>query len=128
MSRTTTIAATLAVFFAASTAAQALQTTVHVARSDRGNVLVNDKGMALYVFDKDAPGRSNCSWFCAVAWPPALASASATTTKRWSVVKRDSGVSQWAYRGRPLYTYVKDTRPGEISGDGAEGVWHVARP
>ena len=47
----------------------------------------------------------------------------------YTVIIRDDGSKQWAYKGKPLYTWVKDTKPGEISGDGvAANTWHIARP
>ena len=41
---------------------------------------------------------------------------------------RDDGVRQWAYKGKPLYTWSKDTKPGDASGDGVGGSWHIAAP
>jgi predicted lipoprotein with Yx(FWY)xxD motif len=41
---------------------------------------------------------------------------------------RDDGAKQWAYKGKPLYTWAKDTKPGDITGDGVNNVWHIAKP
>ncbi|AMK33594.1 Putative lipoprotein [Pseudomonas putida] len=41
---------------------------------------------------------------------------------------RDDGSSQWAYKGKPLYTFIKDKKAGETTGDGMKDVWHVAKP
>ena len=47
----------------------------------------------------------------------------------WTVVVRDDGLKQWAYKGKPVYTWVKDTKPGDTTGDGFNnGVWHIAKP
>jgi predicted lipoprotein with Yx(FWY)xxD motif len=46
----------------------------------------------------------------------------------WSIVARDDGGKQWAYKGKPLYTWAKDQKPGDRTGDGVNNVWHVARP
>jgi predicted lipoprotein with Yx(FWY)xxD motif len=46
----------------------------------------------------------------------------------WSLIKRDDGSMQWAYKGKPLYLWIKDGKPGERTGDGFKGVWHIARP
>ena len=46
----------------------------------------------------------------------------------WSVITRDDGTKQWAYKGKPLYTWAKDTKPGDVTGDGFNNVWHVAQP
>ena len=91
-------------------------------------VLVNDAGMTLYTFDKDAAGKSACSGPCAANWPPLVASASATASGDWSIVTRDDGTRQWAYKGKPLYTWSKDQKPGDRTGDGLlNNQWHVAR-
>ncbi|HTR56568.1 MAG TPA: hypothetical protein VMM27_00160 [Casimicrobiaceae bacterium] len=91
-------------------------------------VLVNDAGMTLYTFDKDAGGKSACSGPCAANWPPLVASASATASGDWSIVTRDDGTRQWAYKGKPLYTWSKDQKPGDRTGDGfLNNQWHVAR-
>jgi predicted lipoprotein with Yx(FWY)xxD motif len=48
--------------------------------SAKGNVLTNDSGMTLYVFDKDSAGKSACNGPCAGNWPPLMAAAAATPT------------------------------------------------
>jgi predicted lipoprotein with Yx(FWY)xxD motif len=91
-------------------------------------VFVNEQGMTLYTFDRDTAGKSACVAQCAVNWPPLVAPADAKATKEWSVVKRDDGRSQWAYKGKPLYAWTKDAKPGDRSGDGFNNLWRVARP
>jgi len=90
--------------------------------------LTDPNGMTLYTYAKDVPGsgKSECSGACAFAWPPFLAGAGAQGSGNWTLIKRDDGRMQWAYKGRPVYTYVKDTKPGEMSGDKDGGVWFVA--
>jgi predicted lipoprotein with Yx(FWY)xxD motif len=92
--------------------------------------LVGDKGMTLYTYDKDAPnsGKSVCNDKCATNWPPLKASASAKADGAWTVVTRDDGTKQWAYKGQPLYYWVKDKAAGDKTGDGVGGVWHTATP
>jgi predicted lipoprotein with Yx(FWY)xxD motif len=95
----------------------------------KGGMLVDAKGMTLYTFDKDAGGKSACNGPCATNWPPLMATADAKPMASWTVVTRDDGYKQWAYKGKPLYTWVKDTKPGDTTGDGfMNGVWHVAKP
>lgn len=91
--------------------------------------LANDAGMTLYTFDKDpaGAGKSLCNDGCARNWPPLMASANDQSSGDWTVVVRDDGSRQWAYKGKPLYLWVKDQKPGDASGDGFRGVWHVAR-
>ncbi|RME66150.1 MAG: hypothetical protein D6782_04895 [Alphaproteobacteria bacterium] len=92
-----------------------------------GAVLVDSKGMTLYTYDKDAPGQSNCHGMCAMFWPPAKAPDDAQATGDFSVIDRDGG-KQWAYKGMPLYGYLKDDAPGDVKGDNVDGVWHVVVP
>lgn len=92
-----------------------------------GKVLVDSKGKTLYTYDHDEPGASHCYGLCAAFWPPVAAAEGAAGPDGFSVIKRDGGSRQWAYRGRPLYTYVQDGKPGDVAGDGADGVWHAAR-
>ena len=99
-----------------------------MADTSKGKALVDAKGMTLYTFDRDAAGKSACNGQCAQNWPPLIADASASASGDWSVVTRDDGAKQWAYKGKPLYTWVKDTKPGEVTGDGVNNVWHVAAP
>lgn len=101
---------------------------VKVAETDKGKVLVDAKGMTLYTFGKDTSGKSVCTGPCAANWPPLAVSANAKADHDYSVVTRDDGTKQWAYKGMPLYSWVKDTKPGDITGDGVNQVWHVAKP
>ena len=94
----------------------------------KGKMLVDAKGMTLYVFDKDSGGKSTCNGQCATNWPPLAAAAGATPTGDWTLVTRDDGAKQWAYQGKPLYTWVKDTKAGDVTGDGVNNVWHIAHP
>ncbi len=93
-----------------------------------GKVLADEKGMTLYIFDKDTPGKSVCKGKCAKAWPPIMADASAKATGKLSVITRGDGSKQWAYEKMPLYGWVKDKKPGDVTGDGRGGVWHVVYP
>lgn len=74
------------------------------------------RGMTLYTYKKDPPGKSACVDACAKTWLPALAPVYATPAGDWSIIVRDGGAKQWAYKSRPLYTYVKDVDPGSVYG------------
>ena len=91
-------------------------------------VLADARGMTLYVFDKDRDGMSACYDKCAANWPPMLAAAGAMADDDFGLIERKDGTRQWTYYGKPLYLWVKDTKPGDMTGDGMNGVWHVARP
>lgn len=93
-----------------------------------GKVYTDDKGMTLYVFDKDEAGKSNCYDKCAANWPPFKAAAGAMAEDEWTIVKRTDGTAMWAYDGKPVYTYGKDQKAGDVAGDGVGGVWHAAKP
>lgn len=95
----------------------------------KGKALVNSKGMTLYTFDKDSGGKSACNGPCATNWPPLTAAADAKAMGDWAIVTRDDGGKQWSYKGKPLYAWTKDTKPGDTSGDGfLNGAWHIATP
>ena len=78
----------------------------------------------LYTFDRDAAGKSNCKDACATAWPPLAAAEGGAPVGDWSVIRRDDGSHQWAWRGRPVYTFAKDG-PEKATGDGLGGVWRL---
>jgi predicted lipoprotein with Yx(FWY)xxD motif len=92
-------------------------------------IMADNSGMTLYTFDKDpaGTGKSVCNDKCAVLWPPLKASSDSASGGDFSVIKRNDGSLQWAYRGKPLYRWVKDQKPGDRTGDGVNGVWHVVR-
>ena len=93
-------------------------------------VLVGDKSMTLYTFDKDTAdsGKSVCNGQCAVNWPPLMAADSDKAEGSWTIVTRDDGKKQFAYKGKPVYYWIKDTKAGDKTGEGAGGTWHVAKP
>jgi predicted lipoprotein with Yx(FWY)xxD motif len=93
----------------------------------KGEVLTDAKGLSLYTFDKDAAGVSNCYGDCAVKWPPVTAAADAKADGDFSLIERKDGAKQWAYKGKPLYLWMADKKPGDVSGDGLGGVWHLAK-
>jgi predicted lipoprotein with Yx(FWY)xxD motif len=126
MSRTFSVMAALSFIVASSSAsAQSLQ----MADTAKGKALVDAKGMTLYTFDKDAGGKSMCNGPCAQNWPPLLASENARPTGDMTTVARVDGRNMWAYKGKPLYTFKKDTAPGQFNGDGLlNGAWHMAKP
>ena len=120
-----TAASVLLISIAAALAQSAPATT---ADTSKGKALVNGKGMTLYVFDRDTAGKSNCNGQCATNWPPLMAAADGKTFGDWTVIARDDGGKQWAYKSKPLYNWSKDTKPGDVTGDGLNNVWHIAAP
>jgi predicted lipoprotein with Yx(FWY)xxD motif len=95
--------------------------------SSMGKILVDEHKMTLYTFDKDEMNKSNCYDKCATNWPPLMAAADAMADGDWTVVERTDGTKQWAYNGKPLYLWVQDKAPGDMTGEGkGDGTWHVA--
>jgi predicted lipoprotein with Yx(FWY)xxD motif len=100
-----------------------------IADTSKGKVLVDAKGMTLYTLDRDnTANKSTCNGQCATNWPPLMASGDAKDTGNWTVVIRDDGGKQWAYKGKPLYFWKDDKKPGDTEGDNRNNVWHVALP
>ena len=122
------LAATAIATLALAGPAMAQMAPTKTSTSAKGKVLTDAKGMTLYTFDKDKGGKSACNGKCAVNWPPLMAAAGAKGGDGYSVIKRDDGKMQWSYKGMPLYTWVKDKKPGDVTGDGVNKVWHVAKP
>ena len=93
-------------------------------------VLVGPNGMTLYTFDKDVAGsgKSVCNGPCATNWPPLMAAATDKAAGGYSIITRDDGAKQWAAKGKPLYYWIKDTKPGDKTGDGVNQVWKTAKP
>lgn len=89
-------------------------------------VLTDANGMTLYTFDKDEAGVTNCYDKCAENWPPLIAEEGATPEGDFTLVERNDGTQMWAYKGEPLYLWVKDEKPGDTTGDGVGEVWHTA--
>ncbi|WP_271898582.1 hypothetical protein [Candidatus Phyllobacterium onerii] len=92
-----------------------------------GDMWTDAKGMTLYTFDKDKDGKSNCDEKCLKNWPAFHAAKGAKAEGEWTLVKDTAGKEMWAYEGKPLYTFAKDKKAGDMTGDGVGGVWHVAK-
>jgi predicted lipoprotein with Yx(FWY)xxD motif len=111
--------------------------TLTVRPSDFGRILFDGRGYVLYAFTRDPSGRSACAEACAKAWPPyilrsgqALRAGSGTTSSLLRTTRRSDGTRQVTYAGRPLYYYVGDRRPGQVSCQNVRefgGLWLVVR-
>ena len=93
-------------------------------------VVTGPNGMTLYTFDKDAAGsgKSVCNGPCATNWPPLMAADADKAAGDYSIIARDDGKKQWALKGKPLYYWAKDSKPGDKTGDGFNKVWQTAKP
>jgi len=119
----TSLAAAFIVLSAASAQAAGAPAT------PQNGVLATPSGATVYTFDKDTvgSGKSACNGPCATLWPPVAAQAADAASGDWSIVTRDDGSKQWAYKGAPIYTFSKDAKPGDTTGDKFKDVWHVIK-
>jgi predicted lipoprotein with Yx(FWY)xxD motif len=110
-------------------------TTVKAHGSRFGTVLFEGRGYVLYAFTRDPHGHSACTGTCARAWPPfivhrRLVAANGARTALLGTTRRADGTRQATYGGRPLYFYVGDRKPGQISCQNVSefgGLWLVVR-
>jgi predicted lipoprotein with Yx(FWY)xxD motif len=92
------------------------------------DILVDARGMTLYVFDRDSrPGASTCTRICEQLWPPFYADLDSEPVGEFGLVHRIDGSLQWSHRDRPLYYWVHDSKPGDITGDAVNDVWWIVR-
>lgn len=97
--------------------------------SGGAKLLTNSKGFTVYWFALDTPTRSKCNGSCSSYWPPVKGpvTAGSGVTGTLGTITRSDGTVQATYDGHPLYTYVSDTAPGQVKGNGVNlsgGVWH----
>ena len=116
-----------------ATAAFAAPNTMTVAMGT-SKILADAKDMTLYTYDKDTKGEAAaaCTGGCAANWLPFMPAATDKADGDWTIVNgldKDGKtvVKQWAYKGVPVYYYVKDAKAGDTMGDGVGGVWHVVK-
>ena len=147
MTRTATIAklmvpvvlaaALVALFAAHSGTAGSLskQLVVKTANSPtlHEKVLVNRKGLTLYSLSVEQRGRFICTnQSCLSVWTPLVIPKGTTPTGalHLATVRRPDGRTQVSYRGRPVYTFTQDRKPGDVKGNGFKdvGVWRPASP
>ena len=109
---------------------------VKVANTGLGKVLVDSRGRTLYLFTKDSTTKSACSGMCATFWPPLQtggkpAADPGASASLLGTIKRSDGTSQVTYHGHPLYRFAKDTKPGDVNGEGVTafgGSWFAVSP
>ena len=106
--------------------------TVSVATTPLGDILVDQDGKTLYIFQKDTQGSgtSACGEGCVGSWPPLVADAAAAAgdgvdAEDLSLITRADGTMQVAFYGWPLYYFANDAAPGDTNGQGIGGIWWV---
>jgi predicted lipoprotein with Yx(FWY)xxD motif len=120
----------------ASTATAATVKTVSKTVAGKAeNILVDSKGLTLYLFTPDKGGTVTCTAACAQNWPPLKLASGATTatgdkgvTGKLATVANPEGGTQVTYNGWPLYYYVKDKDGEDTYGQGVGGKWFVVTP
>ena len=93
----------------------------------RGGILVEQGGRALYTYTPDTPGQSNCDLPCEALWPPHYAAPDAKPHGPFTIARSFDGRPMWAWQGKPLYRWISDRKRGAAGGDGVAGVWFLVR-
>jgi predicted lipoprotein with Yx(FWY)xxD motif len=98
-----------------------------------GKILVDGKGMTLYMFTMDEPNKSNCAGDCLVKWPPLLTQGSpklgeGVDDSLVGTAELADGSLIVTYNKMPLYYWINDVKPGDTKGQGVGSVWYVISP
>lgn len=98
-----------------------------------GTVLVNSKGLTLYMFEPDRRKKVTCKGTCAAVWPPLKVKKGQKPTAGGAAKKKLLGTDGRVvtYNRWPLYTYISDHKPGQAKGqalDNLGGLWYVLSP
>jgi predicted lipoprotein with Yx(FWY)xxD motif len=101
-------------------------------KSGVGKFLTDSKGMTLYIFKKDSPGKSACAGPCVMKWPlyfrEKVSVPDGVTGGDFGTINREDEKRQTTYKGSPLYYFAGDKAPGDLLGQGVGDVWFVANP
>ena len=108
-------------------------TTVNVATTPLGPILIDAEGRTLYLFMNDTPNTSVCTGGCAQNWPPLHVTGAPTgglgvEASKLGTTSRPDGGTQVTYNGHPLYHFSGDSAPGQTKGQGVGGNWFVVSP
>jgi predicted lipoprotein with Yx(FWY)xxD motif len=135
MASTTAGAQTAPATTAPPTTVKASSLSIVVHESKLGRVLADSSGLTLYMFNPDRPNVSNCEGACLTAWPPFMLPKGKTLSdieipatlrrSKLGVAMRENGTAQVTYDGWPLYTWVRDAKIGDVTGQAVGGVWWV---
>jgi len=97
-----------------------------------GKFFTDSKGMTLYIFRKDSPGKSVCNGPCIVKWPlyfrEKVSTPEGVAAGDFGTITREDGKPQTTYKGWPLYYFEGDKAAGDVKGQGLGNVWFVANP
>jgi predicted lipoprotein with Yx(FWY)xxD motif len=109
------------------------QVVINLATTKLGKILVDGKGMTLYIFTNDQPDKSNCSGQCLQNWPPLVTSGKPTVgygvdASMVGTATLADGRTIVTYNHMPLYYFAKDAKQGDTNGQGVGSVWFVIGP
>lgn len=129
----TAVLVVMAAAFLMAGSAYADHHAVKVAKKEGiGSYLTDIKGMTLYMFKKDTPGKSACEGPCVKNWPlyyrETVAPQDGLAAGNFGTITRADGKKQTTYKGMPLYYFIKDAKPGDTMGQGVKDVWYVVNP
>jgi predicted lipoprotein with Yx(FWY)xxD motif len=119
-----------------STQAASGVATIAVRTTPLGRILVDGRGMTLYLFEKDTGMMSTCNGSCAKFWPPVTSTGAAKAGSgldagKLGTTARTDGETEVTYNGHPLYYYAGDKQPGDTTGQGLNAfgaLWYVLSP
>jgi predicted lipoprotein with Yx(FWY)xxD motif len=111
-------------------------TTVKVMKTRYGKILVDGRGRALYLFTRESTPTVRCYGACATAWPVFhatgdLRAGTGADSHLIGTTSRRDGTKQVTYAGHPLYHYVTDRKPGQVTCQNVDeygGTWLVVSP
>jgi predicted lipoprotein with Yx(FWY)xxD motif len=111
---------------ATASAATSRGAAVHIGSSKLGRILVDSRGMTLYMWAHDKGSKSTCYGDCAAYWPPVVTNGKpravgGAKASLLGTTRRHDGRMQVTYKGHPLYRFVQDKRPGDVRGEGLTG-------
>jgi predicted lipoprotein with Yx(FWY)xxD motif len=130
-SKLTIVLSSIGVMFSAGLALAATPpANITTVQTKVGTVYATTGGMTVYEFKRDNPQTqvSICTAGCATLWPPVAAPTGFVPSAPWGTTTRKDGTQQLTYEGYPLYTWSKDTKSGDVTGQGVKGNWRAARP
>jgi len=112
-------------------------TEIQAGSSRLGQILVDSSGRTLYLFVADKGTASVCnSAACVQYWPPLLTTGApvagaGVNAALLGTTTRTDGKTQVTYAGHPLYYFITDKKPGDVTGQGIDGFggpWYVVSP
>ena len=97
-----------------------------IVQSAEGSLLADSAGMTLYTYDNDYANESTCTGVCSTNWPPFLVEGKPIYIPRnFTIIEREGGQLQWAYKNKPLYRWNRDQVIGDTTGDNFNSLWHI---